>query len=53
MDGLTEEILRNALEQARKGRLFILDKMDAVISEPRADVSAFAPLITQSKSPTH
>ena len=44
--GLTEEILRNALAQAREGRMFILDKMDAVIAEPRAEVSRFAPRIT-------
>jgi polyribonucleotide nucleotidyltransferase len=47
--GLTEEILRNALEQARQGRLFILDKMDAVISSPRTEVSRFAPRITTIK----
>ncbi len=50
--GLTEEILRNALAQAREGRLFILDKMDAVISEPRAQVSEYAPRITTIKIPT-
>src|SRR5438445_8947190 len=47
--GLTEEILRNALAQAREGRLFILDKMDAVIAEARAEVSRFAPRITTIK----
>jgi polyribonucleotide nucleotidyltransferase len=47
--GLTEEILRNALGQARDGRLFILDKMDAVIAQPRAEVSRFAPRITTIK----
>jgi polyribonucleotide nucleotidyltransferase len=47
--GLTEEILRNALEQAREGRLFILDKMDAIISEPRKEVSVYAPRITTIK----
>jgi polyribonucleotide nucleotidyltransferase len=46
--GLTEEILSNALTQAREGRLFILDKMDAVISEPR-QVSVHAPRITTIK----
>ncbi len=50
--GLTEEILRNALQQAREGRLFILDKMDAVISKPRAQVSEYAPRITTIKIPT-
>jgi polyribonucleotide nucleotidyltransferase len=47
--GLTEEILRNALTQAREGRLFILDKMDAVISKPREEVSVYAPRITTIK----
>src|SRR5207245_5768110 len=47
--GLTEEILKNALTQAREGRLFILDKMDAVISGPRKEVSRFAPRITTIK----
>src|SRR5579859_7421333 len=47
--GLTEEILKNALAQAREGRLFILDKMEAVISEPRQEVSRFAPRITTIK----
>jgi polyribonucleotide nucleotidyltransferase len=47
--GLTEEILRNALAQAREGRLVILDKMDAVISKPREEVSRFAPRITTIK----
>ncbi|MBV9354014.1 MAG: S1 RNA-binding domain-containing protein, partial [Chloroflexi bacterium] len=49
--GLTEEILRNALDQAKAGRLFILDKMDAVISKPRAEVSPYAPRITTIKIP--
>jgi polyribonucleotide nucleotidyltransferase len=47
--GLTEEILKNALAQARDGRLFILDKMDAVISGPRKEVSRYAPRITSIK----
>jgi polyribonucleotide nucleotidyltransferase len=47
--GLTEEILSNALAQAREGRLFILDKMDAVISSPRQEVSRYAPRITSIK----
>jgi polyribonucleotide nucleotidyltransferase len=44
--GVTLEILSDALEQARKGRLFILDKMSETISEPRAELSEFAPRIT-------
>jgi polyribonucleotide nucleotidyltransferase len=51
VDGLTEQILKEALEQARVGRLFILDKMDAVISSPRQEVSRFAPRITSIKIP--
>src|SRR5207248_10031079 len=49
VQGLTEEILKVALAQAREGRLFILDKMDAVISKPRQEVSQFAPRITTIK----
>ncbi|HXC75850.1 MAG TPA: polyribonucleotide nucleotidyltransferase [Candidatus Acidoferrum sp.] len=44
--GLPHEILAQALEQAREARLFVLDKMLAVISEPRAELSAYAPRIT-------
>ncbi|MCA1644548.1 MAG: polyribonucleotide nucleotidyltransferase [Chloroflexi bacterium] len=47
--GLTEQILKEALAQAREGRLFILDKMAHVITEPRAEVSQFAPRITTIK----
>src|SRR5438477_8452808 len=47
--GLTENILKEALAQAREGRMFILDKMDAVIAEARAEVSRFAPRITTIK----
>jgi polyribonucleotide nucleotidyltransferase len=47
--GLTEQILKEALAQAKEGRLFILDKMAKVISEPRAEVSRFAPRITTIK----
>jgi polyribonucleotide nucleotidyltransferase len=47
--GLTEKVLKEALTQAREGRLFILDKMDAVISKPRQEVSRFAPRITTIK----
>src|SRR6202521_3150483 len=41
VDGLTEEILGKALAQAREGRMVILDKMEAVISTPRQEVSRF------------
>ena len=43
--GLVAQVLAEALEQARKGRLFILDKMDEVISEPRPEISKYAPRI--------
>ncbi len=49
--GLTEDILKTALAQAREGRLFILDKMDAVISKPREQVSVYAPRITTIQIP--
>ena len=43
--GIDEAILRTALEQARKGRLFILNKMTEVIAEPRKELSKYAPKI--------
>ena len=47
--GLTEQVLKEALTQAREARLFILDKMDAIISSPRQEVSVYAPRITTIK----
>jgi polyribonucleotide nucleotidyltransferase len=47
IEGITEEIMSIALAQARDGRNFILGEMNKVISEPRAEMSEFAPrLIT-------
>ncbi len=43
--GINREILTRALEQARKGRLFILEKMAETLREPRAELSAYAPRI--------
>ncbi len=43
--GINREILTRALEQARKGRMFILDKMDETLREPRAELSPYAPRI--------
>ena len=43
LKGLDEEILRQALEQARLGRLHILDKMAEAITEPRTEMSPYAP----------
>jgi polyribonucleotide nucleotidyltransferase len=49
--GITVEIMRDALEQARHARLFILDKMTAVISASREELSPYAPRITTIKIP--
>jgi polyribonucleotide nucleotidyltransferase len=43
--GITSQIMREALAQAQRGRLFILGKMDEVITEARVKVSAYAPRI--------
>src|SRR5688572_25724170 len=43
VDGLSMEIMRNALEQARRGRLHILDAMYNCISAARSDVKPHAP----------
>jgi polyribonucleotide nucleotidyltransferase len=43
--GIDEEILKKALAQAREGRLHILDKMTAVLPEPRKSLSKYAPKI--------
>lgn len=45
IEGLSKPIMQKALEQARKGRLFILDKMAETIKEPRAEISPYAPKI--------
>ena len=45
LTGVTGQIMREAMEQARKGRLFILDKMNAVLSSPNENTSKFAPRI--------
>ena len=43
IDGITQEIMQVALEQARDGRIHILNKMSDAISKPNDDVSKFAP----------
>ena len=45
VDGLSYEILEKALLQAREGRMHILDKIEATIAEPRADLKPHAPRI--------
>jgi polyribonucleotide nucleotidyltransferase len=50
--GITTQIMREAMEQARQGRLFLLDTMDAVISKASEEKSAFAPRIHTIMIPT-
>lgn len=50
--GITPQIMREALEQARRGRLFLLDKMDAVIAGASEEKSKFAPRIHTMQIPT-
>jgi polyribonucleotide nucleotidyltransferase len=49
IDGITREIMAQALEQAREGRLHILGHMNAVISQPRGEISRHAPRIITMK----
>ncbi len=49
--GVTTEILRNALTQAREARLFILGKMAEALAAPREQVAAHAPRIISTKVP--
>ncbi|MBD3265523.1 polyribonucleotide nucleotidyltransferase [bacterium] len=45
IEGITREIMAEALEQARQGRLHILDVMDKTIAQPRSQLSSLAPRI--------
>ncbi len=45
IEGLTHEILEEALNRAHKARMHILDHMDQVLAEPRSDLSQYAPRI--------
>ena len=47
VDGLSYEVLAKALEQARQGRLHILNKITETIAEPREDYKPFVPRIEQ------
>ena len=49
IDGLTEDILRKALAQARDGRMHIIGKIRETMSAPRPDISLYAPRITTVK----
>ena len=49
IDGITKEIMENALAQAQRGRLHILNKMMEAIQTPRQDISQHAPRIVTIK----
>ncbi len=49
IDGITEEIMRTALAQARDGRLHILGEMAKAISAPRSEMSEYAPRLLSFK----
>lgn len=51
VEGLSYEVLGQALEQARQGRMHILNKMTETISEPRPDLKPHAPRISQITIP--
>jgi polyribonucleotide nucleotidyltransferase len=50
--GITSALMRQALEQARTGRLYILEKMAEALKAPRPNLSAFAPRIFTMKIKT-
>jgi polyribonucleotide nucleotidyltransferase len=51
VSGITMEIMRKALEQAHRGRMFILDKMLETLAQSRTNVSAYAPRIVTIRIP--
>ncbi len=52
VSGLSMDVMRQALEQARKGRFEILDKMHEATAPPRGDISKHAPRIITVRIPT-
>jgi polyribonucleotide nucleotidyltransferase len=52
IDGITEEIMHTALEQAHQGRVHILGIMNNTISNARTEMSAYAPRIVNMRVPT-
>ena len=52
VSGITSAIMREAMEQAKRGRLFILDKMEETIRGHREEISAYAPRIYTLQIPT-
>ncbi|MCK4906095.1 MAG: polyribonucleotide nucleotidyltransferase [Spirochaetes bacterium] len=49
VQGITFDIFGKAIEQAKAGRLFIIDKMEEVMAKPRPDISQYAPKIVTIK----
>lgn len=49
--GITAEIMQQALQQAKAGRLHILERMRATLQDPRTDISSYAPRIVTVKIP--
>jgi polyribonucleotide nucleotidyltransferase len=47
--GITPQVMREALAQARDGRLFILGKMNDAMAQPRSELSRFAPRVIRLK----
>ncbi len=45
IDGVTPELMRRALHQAKEARLVVLDKMSEIITQPRDEISPYAPRI--------
>ena len=51
IEGLSIQVMKEALDQAKRGRLFILDKMDAALPEPRKQLSQYAPRLYRLQIP--
>ena len=51
IEGLSIKIMTEALEQAKKARLFILDKMNAALEKPRPELSEYAPRLMRIQIP--
>jgi polyribonucleotide nucleotidyltransferase len=52
IQGITLEVMKTALDQARAGRMHKLEKMNAVIDKPKSELSKYAPRFTSLKIPT-
>ncbi len=51
VQGITEQTMREALDQAHEARMFILEKMRETIAAPRPDLSPYAPRMTRIQIP--